>query len=254
MRSLLKVFVLVIIVGMVSTACLIPFAPNVVRGSGEIVEESRNVSGFNKILVTGAGDVIVSQGSKESLTVETDDNLQEYIVTEVKGDTLEIGFKEGTVLSSRGGRRVLEPSDSFVFRITVVELEAISVSGAARLDLEKLKTTDLNLNLSGAGDIDIDDLNADSLNVVISGAGDVRAIGSVDSQVVNLSGFGRYQAFELESSDASITISGAGGAEVWANETLQVTISGAGDVKYYGSPSVDPEISGVGRIQDMGDK
>ena len=254
MRSLLRVFLLVIIVGMVSTACLIPFAPNVVRGSGKVVEEERDVSDFNKILVTGAGDVIVTQGSKESLTVETDDNLQEYIVTEVNGDTLEIGFKEGTILSSRGGRRVLEPSDSFVFRITVVDLEAISVSGAARLDIEKLKTTDLDLNLSGAGDIDIDDLNADSLDVVISGAGDVRAAGSVESQFVNLSGFGRYQAFDLESDAASVTISGAGGAEVWAQDSLKVTISGAGDVKYYGSPSVDPEISGVGRIQDMGEK
>jgi hypothetical protein len=174
--------------------------------------------------------------------------------TVVKGDTLEIGFKEGTVFSSRGGRRVLEPSASFIFRITVVDLEAISVSGAARVDMDKLKTPSLDLNLSGAGDVDIYDLDTESLNVLISGAGDVRVTGNTESQVVRLSGFGRYQGFDLESLDADVTISGAGGAEVWAENTLNVTISGAGDVKYYGDPVVDPEISGVGRIQDLGEK
>ena len=254
MRTLTKLFLVVLVISAVTVACAVPFQPRMVKGSGDIIVEDRKVSGFDKILVTGAGRLIITQGDSESLSVETDDNLVEYIKTEVNGDTLEIGFEDNVVFSSGSGRTALDPTDGFIFRISVIDLQAISVSGAADIEVEKLKTDQLDISLSGAGQVTIDDLDAGSLGVLVSGAGDVNLTGRVEDQVVRLSGFGRYQTFNLESQQASVTISGAGGANVWAMDTLDVTISGAGDVKYYGSPSLTPNISGVGRIQSQGDK
>jgi hypothetical protein len=254
MRTLVKLSLLALIIVAVTTACGVPFQPRLVRGSGDIIVENRQVSGFDKIEVEGAGKVIITQGDKESLTIETDENLVEYIRTEVKGNTLEIGFEDNVVFSSGRGRVALDPTEGFVFRVSVIDLEAISVSGAADFEMDKIKTKSFDISLSGAGQVTIDDLDADSLNVLVSGAGDVNLIGRVDDQVIRLSGLGRYQAFDLESQEASIIISGAGGANVWVSEMLDVTISGAGDVKYYGNPSVNPNISGVGRIQSQGEK
>ena len=254
MRGLTKIFVLLFIIAAVTTACMSPFQPRLVRGSGDVIVEGRDVSGFDKILVEGAGRIILTQGDKESLTIETDDNLMEYIRVEVKGDTLEIGFEDNVVFSSGRGRIALDPTDGFIFRISVIDLQAISVSGAADIEMEKIKTDQFDITLSGAGQVSVDDLDASNLNVLVSGAGDVNLAGRVDNQVVRLSGLGRYQAFNMESQEASITISGAGGANVWVIESLDVSISGAGDVKYYGDPSVTPSISGVGRIQGQGDK
>jgi len=254
MRTIIKLVLVILVIAAITTACGIPFQPRMVRGSGDVIEESRNVSGFDKVSVEGAGRVIITQGNKESLTVETDDNLMEYIRTEVVGKTLEIGFVDDVVLSSGRGRVALDPTDGFVFRISVIDLEGISVSGAADFEMEKIKAGQFDISLSGAGQVTIDDLDADSLNVIVSGAGDVNLAGRVKDQVVRLSGLGRYQAFDLESQEASITISGAGGANVWVLESLDVSISGAGDVKYYGDPTVSPNISGVGRIQSQGEK
>ncbi len=254
MRPIAKLFLVFLVIATVTTACDVPFQPRLVKGSGEIVVEDRKVSGFDKILVTGAGRLIITQGDSESLSIETDDNLMEYIETKVEGNTLEIGFTENALFSSGRGQKALDPTDGFIFRITIISLEAISVAGAADIEAEKLKTDQLDISLSGAGKVTIDDLDAGSLSVLVSGAGDVNLAGRVKDQVVRMSGFGRYQAFNLESLQASVTISGAGGANVWAMETLDVTISGAGDVKYYGSPSVTPNISGVGRIQSQGEK
>jgi hypothetical protein len=254
MRHLVKTLFILFVIAIVSTACIVPFGPRLIRGSGDVIEVERKVSGFDKISISGAGKVIVTQGDEEYLTIETDDNLVEYIETEVNGKTLEIGFKEGTVLSPGGGRRVLEATEGFTFRIGVKELKSVSLSGAARFEMEKLKTDDFEVNLSGAGDISFDDINADRLDVVLSGAGDVQVAGKVESQDVSLSGLGRYQAFDLESQETAVNISGAGGAEVWVTDLLEVVISGAGDVKYYGEPEVFPEISGLGRIQGMGEK
>ncbi len=253
MRAVTRFFMIVFVITAVTSACVAPFNPRLIRGSGNVIQEDRAVSGFDKIEISGVGRIILTQGDDESLSIETDDNLMEYIKTEVKGDTLEIDFTDDIVLS-RGGRSVLDPSAGFIFRISVIDLERISVSGAANIQAEKLKTDRFEINFSGAGDVNIEDLNADHLEIVVSGAGDVELAGRVESQEIRLSGVGRYQAFDLESQNASVVISGAGGANLWATESLSVTISGAGDVEYYGDPSVDPEISGLGRIQGLGEK
>ena len=254
MRTITKLFIVILLIAAVSTACGLPFQPRLVRGSGNVLVEERAVSGFDKILVEGAGRIILTQGNEESLTIETDDNLMKYIKAEVIGNTLEIGFADDVVFSSGKGQFALDPTDGFIFRISVINLQAIAVSGAADIEMEKIKTDRFDIDLSGAGQVTIGDLDAVSLKVVVSGAGDVDIAGRVEDQVIRLSGLGRYQSFNLESQEASITISGAGGANVWATKSLDVSISGAGDVKYYGNPAVNPSISGVGRIQSQGEK
>ncbi len=254
MSRFARIIIIIMIIATVTTACAVPFKPRLINGSGNVIVEDRKVSGFDKILVTGAGKVIITQGDSESLSIETDDNLMEYIETKVNGNTLEIGFTEDTFFSSGGGQTALDPSEGFTFRVSVINLEAILLSGAAKFEVEKLKTDQLSIDLSGAGDVTVGDLNANQLDVVVSGAGDIEMVGKVEVQNILMSGFGRYQAFDLESQVAYVTISGAGGADLWVIDKLEVTISGAGDVEYYGNPSVTPEISGLGRIQGQGEK
>ena len=100
MRNLTKLVLVILVIAAITSACGIPFQPRLVRGSGDVIVENRSVSGFDKVSVEGAGRVIITQGKKESLTVETDDNLMKYIKTEVTGDTLEIGFEDDVVFSS----------------------------------------------------------------------------------------------------------------------------------------------------------
>lgn len=253
MKGFTKLLLIILVVAAISSACIPPIRPRLIRGSGDVVVEEREVSGFDHIAMAGAGRIIITQGDEESLSIETDDNLMEYIETRVRGNTLEIDFSDDILLSS-GGRDVLEPSAGFVFRISVIDLESISVSGAADIKMDKLKSDLLTINFSGAGDIQVEDLNTERLVVNVSGAGDVELAGRVVYQDIILSGLGRYRGFDLESQDASVVISGAGGAELWATDSLEVVISGAGDVEYYGEPIVSPQISGLGRIQGLGEK
>ena len=72
----------------------------VIKGSGNVITESREVSGFNGVSHTGIGRVTITQGDTESLTIQADDNLMEYITSEVKNDTLELGFDENVRFDS----------------------------------------------------------------------------------------------------------------------------------------------------------
>jgi hypothetical protein len=234
-------------VGLLAVAVLLLSACAItpVRGSGNVVTEERQVSGFDSVALSGVGEVIITQGDEESLTIETDDNLMRYIESEVRDGRLELRIADDTIPI---------PSQSIIYRLGVVDLTELDSSGAGSFEIGRLDTDRLKVTLSGAGDIRIDSLSATDLEIQASGAGNIRAAGAVDTQEIDLSGLGNYNAPDLESRTASVRISGAGNAVVWALDTLDVEISGAGNVEYFGSPQVTQDISGVGNVTSQGEK
>ncbi len=239
------IWVALIVLIAASLACDIPLGVKTVRGSGNVVTEEREVSGFESVALSGVGQVIITQGDEESLTIETDDNLMRHIETEVRNGTLELGLARNTIPI---------PTQSIIFRVSVDDLTGLTSSGAGSFKIDGLEADRLRVTLSGVGDVGIDSLSATDLVVKISGAGNVDLAGQVEAQEIDMSGLGRYSAPDLESQTASVRISGAGGAVVWAQDTLDVEISGAGNVEYYGSPQVTREISGAGKVTSRGDK
>ena len=59
-----------------------------ISGNGNVVEEVRDVDGFTGVEVSTGIDVFLSQGNTFEVVVEADENLQEVILTELKGDKL----------------------------------------------------------------------------------------------------------------------------------------------------------------------
>lgn len=239
---------LLILVVFVSGCSRIPVLDNRVEGSGNIISEDRPVSGFDRISLSGFGDVTVEQGTSESLTVHTDDNIMPYIETEVKGNTLVLGF------TNAGERRSFDPTDGIKFDLVVKDLSRIDISGAGKVNIDRLETSRLQIDLSGAGSLEIDSLLADELVTRISGAGSIIIAGQVKGQEVTHSGVGTYYAADLESETAIFDISGAGSATIWVSETLDVEISGLGNIIYYGNPRVIQNVSGLGKLINQGEK
>jgi hypothetical protein len=241
-KKLLSVLVL-------SFTILFLSACTIVRGSGDVITVQREVNGFDRVALSGVGTMFISVGEKESLLIEAEDNLLPYIETKVQGSILEIGLKY------EHWNTAIQPTKPINYFLTVTNLEALDLSGAGRIEIEEINTTQLRIHTSGAGDIEIEKLNAQSLTMVVSGAGSCRIHdGKVDSQHLQISGAGGYRASDLESHRTDIDISGMGGAKIWVSDTLHVAISGAGNVGFYGYPTVSQSISGAGRIQSLGDK
>jgi hypothetical protein len=213
--------------------------------SGPYQTREEDVSGFDRISVETFGEIIVEQGSKESLTIEAPRDFLRYVTAEVEGDTLVIGTRRGFVGT---------PAQRVTFTITVIDLEEISLSGAGAFKILELETGNFSVNLSGAGSIEIDNLTAGDLNVSLSSAGAIVIAGEAQSQSVNLSGVGSYEAGDLKTSSADINLSGAGSAVVWVTDSLNVNVSGIGSVSYYGEPDVNQNISGLGSVNSKGER
>jgi hypothetical protein len=215
-------------------------------GSGNVVSETRPVGSFSRIDFASVGDVEISQGANESLTVEAEDNIMPYLITEVRGDWLVIRLKSGV------GN--LRPIHTIRYKIVVKDLKELKLSGAGKITVQELTTDDLTIDASGAGGVTVKDLQGKSLDTGISGAGSVTVDGNVDQVKVDISGTGSYNGGDLKSQDASVSISGLGSATVWATDQLKVNISGAGSVNYYGSPTVTKRTTGLGSVHSLGEK
>jgi Putative auto-transporter adhesin, head GIN domain len=198
---------------------LVVAACSVTKGSGKVVSQTREVTGFTKVELSGSGELTIEKTGVESLTISAEDNLLPQLTSEVSGDTLTLGTKPNTTVV---------PTKPITYSLTVKDLNGIAVSGS--------------------GSVRVSNLTTNSLTTQISGSGTISASGTVNDQAVDISGSGRYQAEQLTSKTAKVQISGSGHASVLATDLLDVKISGSGTLTYGGNPQITQEISGSGKL------
>ena len=195
------------------------FNKNKIKGSGTLTSENRDVKEFNKIRHSGSADIYVTVGEKQSIKVTFDDNIIEYIKTEVKGKTLRIYCEES--YRSRKDCRI---------DITIPELKGIT--------------------LKGSGDVSIVNLKGEFFEYTLKGSGDMDAQGEIEELELNLYGSGDIDTRKLKAQNAVAVIKGSGDIAVYANNTLDCAIYGSGDIKYYGNPGdITKYVAGSGNIR-----
>ena len=241
----IKPILLLLACAIIFSACGLPVRYTEVRGSGNVITQTRTVAGFNAVELSGIGTLIIEQGNKEALEITAEDNLMDYIKSDVYGSRLQLGGDEFVNI---------HPTRDIVYRLKVKNLNQIETSGLGKVEIRKLDTNSLDLEISGNGRMSIDDLQATTLQLDISGLGDISLAGSVRDQQVEISGAGNYKAPNLASKTCKVEISGTGSAIVWVTDRLDLELSGAGNVHYYGNPVLNSEISGMGTVKNLGSK
>lgn len=207
------------------------------RGSGNVTSESRDVSGFNEVVLKGSGTVRVEVTGTESLTIEAEDNLLEYLTTDVVDGRL--------VLDSR---RALSPTREIVYTITAATLEGLDVSGSGDIAAIGVAGDRIDISVSGSGAVDASDLAVGSAVVEISGSGSIEIVGTADDVDLSISGSGRFDGADLVAGSADVRVSGSGDAVVNVADQLDASVSGSGNVEYLGDPSVNSSVSGSGSV------
>jgi hypothetical protein len=200
-------------VGSVVTAC------SATAGSGQLATQSRQVSGFTGVELTGVGELSIDQTGTESLTVSAEDNLLPLLTSEVEGDTLILGKKPNTRIVT---------TKPITYTLTMKDITGLAVSGSGTINAPKLTTA--------------------ALRIEISGSGVITTAGNADDQSLEISGSGRYLADGLTSKTTTAEISGSGTANVVASNALDVKISGSGTLTYSGNPQVSQTVSGSGKL------
>jgi len=227
------------------TAAALAPAAAATTGSGNVVTETRAVSGYQSIALRGAIDVVVRQGSREGVQVRADDNVAPLVQTVVEGSgdarTLRIQFKAGESVRTR---------TPVVVTVDVVKLSAVASSGSGDIRIEALNTPALTLSISGSSDAKLEQLDTEQLSISIAGSGDVQARGRAARFEISIAGSGDVNARELAAGDANVSIAGSGDASLTVQKTISVAIAGSGDVEYGGGATLAKRsIAGSGTVR-----
>jgi hypothetical protein len=212
---------------------------NVIRGSGKLTTEKRDVHGFNEVHLSGSGNLTITRTGTESLTIEAEDNIIPYLETEVSGHHLTIGTRDNVSLQT---------TRPINYILTVKDLDALSLSGSGNITASGVPDL-AEIHLSGSGNMFISGIDGDKLTARISGSGDLNLAGKAGSQEVRISGSGNYRAEALESKAATLEVSGSGRAAINAAGNLDARISGSGYIEYAGDPTISQSITGSGRLR-----
>ncbi len=243
----------------------IGLAGDIVRGSGEVVEETRDVSGISGLELATLGNLFIEIGDTESLRIEAEDNLMEYLETEVRSGRL--------IIRTRGDVNLL-PTQPVNYYLTVTGLETIVISSSGNIQAPDLAAQRFSITVSSSGNLDMGGLVADRLTVVISSSGNVTmgeleadtldvnlsssgnldiSSGQVDLQNVTISSSGNYTAQNLESSEAEARLDSNGNATIWVRDHLKAVLNSSGNLRYRGDPTVDATTNSSGEVRKIGE-
>jgi hypothetical protein len=238
MKSLKFLIISILCLGL--SACSNAQFRNSIQGEGPVVTEERNASYFSGLNVSSGIDVSLKQGNNETITVEAEKNLLQYIKTEIRDNVLHVFVEPNINIRFNSTKKVY---------VTMKDIYSVKTSSAGDVTgLTPINTTNLKLTTSSAGDIKLE-ANATLIDVDISSAGNITLAGKSDILNADLSSAGDLEAYELKVKEADISVSSAGGARVYVADRLTARSSSAGDIYYTGNPEfVDAHSSSAGGI------
>ena len=217
------------------------FAQKKVRGSGNVTTVEHDVKPFTVLELDGVFNVVIEQGDKESVTVETDDNLQELVRIENRGSTL---------IVDTPNRINIKKSKRMNIYVTITDLERLNISGVGNVESANLlKLGDFELRVKSVGNVDLE-LDAKYLDARMNSVGNISLSGKMEKADIDNGGVGNLDAYDLENEILNLKSSGVGRTEVYASKEISIRSSGVGNVYYKGDAVItDLNVKGVGKVK-----
>ena len=211
-----------------------------VKGNGNVTTVSRTTSDYDGIGVGGSFDVILVKGKEGKITIKGEENIIPYIITEVKGSTLNIKYKKN--INVRLTRRL-------TVTVTYNDIQKVSLGGSGNVSSEgKIKAADFKVSLGGSGNITLD-IDADEVKSSIGGSGNIKLSGNSKELTCSIAGSGSIKAYELETDKLYATIAGSGSIKTTVKTKIKAKVVGSGSVYYKGNPKyIDTKSVGSGDV------
>lgn len=210
-----------------------------ISGKGPVVEQTLDLSSFEKVSLGVSAKLYISQGSTQSVTIKGQQNIIDNLITKVEDDTWRIRFD-----------KPVRRSNELEIYVTVPKLSSARVSGSGDIYGEGVfdQSSTFYTGISGSGNLKLA-VQAQEVVSKVSGSGNIALGGNAAAYEVQISGSGNVRSEELQAAHCNVRISGSGNARVDVADALEVRISGSGGVSYKGRPKISSRISGSGNLK-----
>lgn len=193
-------------------------------------KQTRSVSGFHGVDVSGGIDLYLSSGTESVSVSAASTTIRDHIITEVENGILHIH------LENNWNPGIGNPKMRAY--VSISSLKYLGASGGGDIYLQNLITADdLSVRLSGGGNMK-GKLNASHLDINQSGGSSVDLSGNVNNLNLESSGGGNLKGYGLVTDFTTIHASGGSDTEITVNKELRVNTSGGSDIRYKGLAKV----------------
>lgn len=199
--------------------CQPVFAQRKNKGNGNIVKIAYQMPPFTGINARATDNIVITaHGTPYSVTIQTDENIQDKIKMKVKNRLLTFSYAN------------IRPN-KLKFYLSVPSLKVIKASGASDVKTaDTLKIQKLKITASGATDVKLN-LQGEEIRVDASGASDVRLTGKTRTLYADCSGAADLKAGDLLVDTVYAKASGASTLHVNPVKYLNKQVSGAAGIK-----------------------
>jgi len=225
MKSTTKKLLALLFVSVLMSSCNVNMF-NRVNGNRNVVTADRSTSQkFTKIKVSTGLDLYLSQGTKNKVTIEADENLHDIIITEVNDGVLKI-YSEKSIWQAKA-RKVF---------VTVKNLEGLTATSGSDVYTEDvLKVETIKVSATSGADIRIA-LDADTVETSATSGSDIRISGTANNHTSRANSGASIEAYKLISKNATVNVSSGADINIYASESINAKASSGGDIDFKGNP------------------
>ncbi len=197
------------------------------RGNKQVTTKERIAnSSFEGIKVSQGINLILTQGNEEEITVETDENLQDILITKVNNNQiLEVYFDENV--------RKATVKNVYVTAKKINNLR--SSSGSSIISENAIRSESVQLKSSSGSSIRVE-IIATEINSIASSGSSIKIIGKTNNFTAKASSGSTINANRLEASEVTAKASSGSSMEVYASNILNATASSGGSINFDGNP------------------
>ena len=206
------------------SACI--FMGPAIRGEGEVKEETRKISGFEKVEISRGLEVFLVPDSQQYVVVEADENLHDVILTKVKDGTLEV-YTEKFIRSAQS-RKV---------HVHFVHLRGIkSTSGAVVQSRGPVRSKTLEISAS-SGSRQTLEVNAGQFEGGCSSGAQIDLEGKADRATLKASSGAQLNGDHFMASECHAKSSSGAHIRTGVKDKLVAQASSGGHIYYSGDPA-----------------
>ncbi|AUC15065.1 hypothetical protein BTO06_07920 [Tenacibaculum sp. SZ-18] len=211
-----------------------------IKGNGNVIIDKRNVGSFDKVGLSGSFNVILVSGKEGKITLEGEENILPYIITEVKNGTLIVKVKRNTNIKTRRKLTVTVPFE---------DIDGVALEGSGNIIAKNtIRGNNVSFSIGGSGNIKAP-VNAKKIEASIGGSGNIDLKGNGKDLKCSIAGSGNIRAYNLDVNNLSVSVAGSGDIEATVSERIKASIAGSGSVYYKGDAKyIDTDSVGSGDV------
>jgi hypothetical protein len=209
----------------------------------EIVSRSFDNSGFHAVDNAGPYDVTVRRGTGFSIAANGPREIIDRMEVSVKEGTLRLGWRN----PDEHKRYWNKHTPRTTVAVTLPTLDAAILSGAGKLDIDRVDGRDAELAITGAGNLTVGSITASRLSLALRGAGKiVTSGGTADQLTATLAGAGNVDMTKLTARNAKLDLAGVGNIKARASGRAEIRAGGMGNAKVVGTTDCAITKTGMG--------